>query len=159
VTIVTEGRREVFGEIVDDEMRLSARGRIADSCWRLIPQHFPLVELGAFIIMPNHVHGILVFHDGAAIQSPPVVGARHVVPPPRFGKPSAGSLATVVQQYKASVTRRIRMRPGAAQRVWQRNYYEHVIRNDADWNRMDLYIESNPRDWEDDEEHPNRARI
>jgi len=73
---VTQGRRELSGSVVDNEMRRAECGQIAEDCWRAIPQHFPHVELAAFVVMPNHVHGILIFHDWAAIQSPPV-GARH----------------------------------------------------------------------------------
>jgi hypothetical protein len=91
-----------------------------------------------------------------------LVPAHHVVPLPRnippFGPPLAGSLAVVVQQYKASVTHRVRSHLRESEPLWQRNYYEHVIRDFDDWNGVQLYIESNPRNGEDDEEHPNRLR-
>jgi REP element-mobilizing transposase RayT len=87
ITMVTYQRECLFGEIVNGEMRLSAMGQIAEEHWRLIPEHFPRVELGAYVVMPNHVHGIIVIRsdeNGMATNSSPSVGARHASPlPPR----------------------------------------------------------------------------
>ena len=71
----------------------------------------------------------------------------------------SGSLATIVQQYKASVTWQIRRRFGGNARLWQRNYHEHIIRNEEDWSRLHLYVEANAMNWADDEENANRVRI
>jgi REP-associated tyrosine transposase len=161
VTIVTHERRSLFGAIVNNNMRRSKRGAIAEACWHRIPEHFSRVELGAFVVMPNHVHGILIFHDREAADSPPV-GARHVVPLPgtrRFGMPQPGSLSTVIQQYKASVTRDARSRFGGRSPIWERNYYEHVIRDEADWDRLHRTIEANPMRWDEDEENPTPSYL
>ena len=86
VTLVTEGRVCLFGEIIVDQVRLSEAGRIVQACWLAIRLHFPRAELGAFVVMPNHVHGIIVLHDQAA-ESPPV-GAQHAAPLLRpYGQP------------------------------------------------------------------------
>ncbi len=155
VTIVTYQRDLLFGEIVNEEMVLNEFGKIADECWRVIPEHFPIVELGAYVIMPNHVHGIIVINDnknGTTMKSSSSVGARHASPlPPRGVKPK--SIGAIVGSFKSAVTRRIG-REHNTRGIWQRNYYEHVIRNHEDWDRIHRYIESNPSLWTEDEENP-----
>lgn len=160
ITLVTDKRRLLFGRIVGGAVLLSGLGHIAEACWCAIPEHFPQVELDAFVVMPNHVHGILTLHDREAVGSRHGVtlGARHAVPQQiaeleRFGKPVPGSLATIVRQYKGSVTRLIPRDPGDPAHVWQRNYYERIIRDDSEWKRIHLYIESNPARWETDTEN------
>lgn len=105
VTIVTWQRGFLFGNIVNQEMMLSKHGQIADACWREIPNHFQHVELGAYIIMPNHVHGIIVINDDCrgAIYRAPTDDANIE----KFGKPVKGSLPTIIRTYKAAVTRLI----------------------------------------------------
>ncbi len=146
VTMVTYQRDCLFGEIKNGEMTLSDFGVIADECWRAIPAHFPSVELGAHIVMPNHVHGIIVIHDnrGGAIYRAPTVE--------RFGKPTVGSLPTIIRTYKAAVTRTIGPQHNATT-IWQRNYYERIIRTDREMDNIWRYIEINPAHWEDDEEN------
>jgi REP element-mobilizing transposase RayT len=130
ITIVTYQRDFLFGKIVNKEMQLSDYGRIADECWRAIPDHFPKVELGAHV----------------------VVGARHVSPlPPHGVKPK--SIGAIVGSFKSAVTRRIG-REHNTTGIWQRNYYEHVIRDNKDWDRIHRYIESNPSMWAEDQENP-----
>ena len=97
VTIVTHYRDLLFGEIVNKEMILNELGKIADECWRAIPEHFTFVELDAYVIMPNHVHGIIVIRDdsrGTIYRAPTME---------KFGKPIEGSLPTIVRTYKAAV--------------------------------------------------------
>lgn len=103
ITIVTYHREPLFGEIVDSEMRLSPMGQIAEEHWRAIPNHFPNVELGMYVIMPNHVHGIIIITDGSR-DTPWRVPTENIE---KFGKPVSGSLATIIRQYKSSVTYRI----------------------------------------------------
>ena len=153
ITIVTYHRDLLFGEIVNEEMQLNEFGRIADECWRAIPDHFPNVGLGTYIVMPNHVHGVIVINDGMATNSSPFVGARHAspLPPPRGVKPK--SIGAIVGSFKSAVTRRIGKEHNVTG-IWQRNYYEHVIRNHQDWDRIHRYIESNPSMWAEDEVNP-----
>ena len=77
--MVTHGRTHLFGEVINGEVRLSVAGEVASACWHAIPEHFPQAELGAFVVMPNHVHGIIMLHERATIASSHV-GAQHVVP-------------------------------------------------------------------------------
>jgi REP element-mobilizing transposase RayT len=152
ITIVTFQRESLFGNIVNSEMQLNDYGRIADECWRAIPEHFPHVELGAYVVMPNHVHGIIVIHEnGMATNSSPSVGAQHIAPQ-RIPKVQTGSLGAIVRSFKSAVTRRIG-REWKTTGIWQRNYHEHIIRNSVEWDRIHRYIESNPSRWAEDAEH------
>src|SRR5512133_3965163 len=81
ITIVTYHRDLLFGEVVNEQMMLNDFGKIAEECWRAIPEHFPNVELGAYVMMPNHIHGIIVIKDNiTTTNSPLTVGARHARP-------------------------------------------------------------------------------
>ena len=131
---------------------------IVKQCLLEIPVHFPNIELDAWIIMPNHVHAILVINDrieqikrrGTACRAPTSTYER-------FGKPTMGSLPTIIRSFKSAATKRInaiRETPGT--RVWQRNYYEHVIRNDEEFNIRRRYLLDNPVRWDEDEYNPNR---
>jgi REP element-mobilizing transposase RayT len=162
ITIVTYQRDRLFGEIVNGEppygctMQLSPMGQIADEHWRLIPEHFPHVELGAYVVMPNHVHGIIIIHEnGMATKSSPSVGASQWDAPTPNG-PKRGSIGAIIGSYKMSVTRRIG-REHNATGIWQRNYYEHIIRNEAEHDRIYRYIETNVANWASDDENPVKA--
>ena len=150
----------------DEAIRTTAEG-----CWLEIPDHFTTVELDEWVVMPNHLHGILAVVDdgrGTACRTPsgidreaPIIrrGDRLGRPytPNRPHGPAPGSIGAIVGQFKSIVTKRInqmRNTPGAA--VWQRNYYEHVIRNEDELNRLRQYILDNPVQWEMDENNPNR---
>jgi hypothetical protein len=118
VTIVTYHRDCLFGEVVNEEMILNDFGKIVDECWRAIPEHFPSVELGAYVVMPNHVHGIIIIIDGgrgAALlrpydnQNPHKI---HVTP---------GSLGAIVRSFKSAVSYRLNKEHNATG-IWQRNY-------------------------------------
>jgi REP element-mobilizing transposase RayT len=154
ITIVTYHRDLLFGEMVNGEMKLNGYGRVADECWSAIPNHFSSVELGAYVVMPNHVHGIVMINDGAdADASARSRGTIYRAPTTeQFGKPIGGSIPTIIRTYKAAVTRRIG-REFNATGIWQRNYYEHVIRDPEEWNRIHRYIESNPSLWAEDDEN------
>ena len=162
ITMVTHQRACLFGNIVHGEMQLSPMGQIAEEHWRLIPEHFPHVELGAYVVMPNHVHGIIIIHpNGLAANSPPAVRARHASPrqnplpqPPNGVKPR--SIGAIVGSYKSAVTKRIGRELNATG-IWQRNYHEHIIRNEGAYNRIHAYIESNPANWNTDGEHPVKS--
>ena len=151
VTIVTYHRDCLFGEIVNKEMILNDFGKIADECWRAIPDHFPCVELGAVVIMPNHAHGIIVITDdrrGTIYRAPTRAPITE-----KFGKPTIGSLPTIVRTYKAAVTRRIGHELNATG-IWQHNYYEHIIRDENDLQNKTDYINANPSLWNEDDNNP-----
>jgi REP element-mobilizing transposase RayT len=161
VTIVTHHRDPLFGGIRDGKMHLNDLGMTADECWRAIPEHFPFVELGAYVVMPNHVHGIIVIRAddsssarrGTIYRAPTIHTPTMRAPTEKFGKPVKGSLPTIIRTYKAAVTRRIGRELNATG-IWQRNYYEHIIRDEEDLQRITDYIEMNPSRWDEDEENP-----
>jgi len=161
VTICTQERACVLGEIVDGEMRLNDAGSIARRCWEEIPRHFPLVELDAFVVMPNHVHGIIVIHgrgEASAItihvaKTPSKPDASPLRQRPNGTQP--GSLNAIVQNCKSISTRRMnaaRSTPGTP--VWQRNYHEHVVRNEGELVTIREYVLANPARWNEDENNP-----
>ena len=167
ITIVTYNRELLFGEVVNGEMKLSNLGQIAQREWERLPKRFKQIELGAFVVMPDHVHGIIIIHDNrrgtadflkhADPQIPRRAPTPDVATTERFGKPVSGSIPTIIRSYKAAVALRINYaRPGDSTPVWQRNYYEHVIRNEQDMQAKWDYIESNPIMWDDDNENPNK---
>lgn len=148
VTICTRDRECLFGEVVDGEMQLNNVGQMATGAWEEMPGRFSSVRLDAFIVMPNHVHGIIVV--GAQFIAP------QVIPSDRFRKGAinrAPTLGEIVRTYKALSTRAIRrtVNPGFA---WQRNYYEHVVRDEESLNRIRQYVADNPARWAFDRENP-----
>lgn len=147
VTICTKNRSYVLGTIREGEVVLSRVGEGAAACWAAIPEHFPHVSLDAFIVMPNHVHGIVVIAGR---------GTPWRAPTEAFGRPVPGSLATVIRAFKSSVTRlliRDKRRRGS---LWQRGYYEHVVREEDELGRLRPYIAENPLKWDEDAENPAR---
>ena len=159
VTISTQNQACLFGEIMNEQMRLNDVGTVADICWRAIPEHFPRVVLDAFVIMPNHVHGIIWIRP----KNKANVGAKNLSPlPPRpsqqgasaFRSPSK-TVGSIVRGFKIGVTKWVRSNKNFYT-VWQRNYYEHIIRNETALNRLRQYIADNPARWADDQENPIR---
>jgi putative transposase len=122
-----------LGEVVDGVMKLSSFGQIADECWRAIPEHFPNVELGAHIIMPNHAHGIIVIREEALRNIG--VGVTQCVAPTVPGRrpkgPKPDSLGAIIGAYKSAVPYKIN-KQFKATGIWQRNYYEHILRDERD---------------------------
>jgi REP element-mobilizing transposase RayT len=152
VTIVTHGRECLFGDVVDGQMQLNNAGRFAEQCWLDIPHHFLHVELDAFVVMPNHVHGIIVIPD--------FVGAKNFSPLPD-GTPflsRSRTIGSVVRGFKIGVTKWLRINIDISA-VWQRNYYEHIIRNEESLDRIREYIVNNPLQWAVDRENPSPEAI
>jgi len=159
ITIVTHQRMPLFGDIVDGEMRLNDAGRVVEGCWLDIPSHFPHVALDAFVIMPNHVHGILWIVETPPTGTTGAVGAKNFSPLPANAatRPHGTSktIGSVVRGFKIGVTKWFRQHT-TIYTVWQRNYYEHIIRTDDALARIRDYIQSNPQRWADDQENPSR---
>jgi putative transposase len=162
VTICAQGRECLFGAIEIGEMVLNDVGVIVQAVWGDLINHVPGIDLGDFVIMPNHVHGIVLLVGagskparfavediGADVPDKPRAGLEPA-PTPRCGLPE------IVRQFKTFSARRInaiRYAPGVP--VWQRNYYEHVIRDEDNYRRITEYIVTNPCRWEEDSLHPN----
>jgi putative transposase len=152
ITVCTFSRDHLFGEIVDGEMQLNDAGRIVWECWNAIPEHFPHVELDAFIAMPDHVHGIVLISQPSEtnVRPPVVVGAQHAAPLRNsddvIPRVQPGSLGAIVRSFKSAATKRInesRGLPGTP--VWQRNYWDRVIRDDRELEETRKYILENPK--------------
>ena len=159
VTVTAFGRRCLFGDVVRDAMQLSDIGRIATDEWHETAALRPNIELDAFVVMPNHVHAILWLLDDALFASDEGTARRAPTDrePARFGKPVANSLSTIIGAHKSAVTKRVRREIGPANlEIWQRGYYERVIRSEAELLGIREYITTNPRLWAEDEENPWR---
>ena len=161
VTIVAHRRLPIFGEIAGGVVRLNAYGDIARAEWINTGDIRPEIVLDEFIVMPNYFHAIITIMDGGG----GLVGARRRRAPTKierrspifeqFSKPVVGSIPTIIRAYKSAVTYQInqlRGTPGAP--VWQRNYWEHIIRNDMDLARIREYIRNNPASWGTDDKIP-----
>lgn len=157
VTICAWQRGCLFGEVADGVMRLNDAGRIVDESWQRITTHFAGVGIDQYVIMPNHFHGIVSI-VGAGSPRPDlpqnvneILGGE--TPPLRLV-----TLGQIVGYFKYQSTKRInqsRNTPGEP--VWQRNYYERVIRDESEWHTMGQYIIDNPLKWADDENHPTQS--
>jgi len=147
VTICAHNQRGLFGNIVNGEMKLSSIGKIVQREWNKTPARFPNVELDAFIIMPNHIHGILI------------VGATLVVAHDnRAGTRPAPTLGKIVGSFKSRCVRKCIQNRLNVDKLWQRNYYEHIIRDEKDLNKIREYIINNPITWELDDENPENIK-
>ena len=125
ITICTHQREYLFGDVVAGEMHLNQNGKIAAERWLALPHHHNDVILDLFVIMPNHMHGIIMLDNT--------------------------SLSTIVGSYKSSVTRHIRQSNDDAHlSVWQPRFHDHIIRNEADLNRIREYVHHNPARWSED---------
>ena len=162
VTICTHDRACLFGEVVDGEMRLNDVSRVVQTVWDGLLERFPSVELDAFVVMPNHVHGILVV--GAALAPPKRrnVGAGLALPlggaassaPTGTTSTTLGNVVRAFKSMSAIGVNRLLKRLG--QPLWQRGYYEHIIRSEKSLSRIQEYIATNPSSWELDRENPRR---
>jgi len=200
ITICTQDRACLFGKVVNGEMQLNDAGRMVLAEWNMLPERFPHVVLDAFVVMPNHVHGIVVITnpalDDTATTAPTIVGAGLVSAPndgpmsaPNAGPMSAPNdgpmsapndgtttrttmrtttrvvptLGDIVGAFKSRVTveyiRGVKTSgwPPFRGRLWQRNYYEHIIRNERALNAIRQYIIENPRRWQMDRENEART--
>jgi len=155
VTVCTWRRSCLLGDVVDGVVRLSPLGVIVTDCWKGISEHFPYAAVDVSIVMPNHMHGILFLHGERLLAG--TAGATHASPlhiPDTTSGQALSSLSAVVGSYKAGVARLVNQHRGTAGApVWQRGFYEHVVRDEADLDRIRHYIERNPLRWAEDEEN------
>ena len=147
VTICTHERAHVFGEIKNGEMVLNDSGNIAMNVWDEIPKYSEYVDTDEFIVMPNHVHGIIWIQPAnRGVINNNDQGAINCAPT------KTPTLGEIVRTYKARVTYQIRS-TGSAYGVWQRNYHERIIRNEHELEAIRQYIRNNPAKWELDGDH------
>jgi len=166
VTICTQGRHHLFGDVEDGIVKLTAAGEMVRTVWEQIPFHYPGVEIDQFVIMPNHFHGIVIIVGAGPRACPDGMGQPHPIGQPQGVAPTADidgrssepgySLPDVVHRFKTMTTKKYvdGVKLHGWQRfdgkLWQRNYWEHIIRNEREFNRIRHYIENNPIQWEND---------
>lgn len=134
VTICTHRRQHLFGRIEDGEMRLNRLGALIPRRWHGLPQHYPYVRLQAFVVMPNHVHGLLILTDEG-------------YDPPRLTRPD---LSTIIGGFKSFAAREVNQVRGTAGPVWQRGFYDHIVRTEESLATIAAYIANNPANWASD---------
>ncbi len=168
ITICTYDKSCVFGHIVEGQMQLNECGQVVQEQWISTAKVRPNVELGAFVIMPNHLHAILIVGPAVGatrrvaptngIVGPAVGATRRVAPTNPPHGPARGSLGAIIGQFKSMTTKRVNLRRGTPGSIlWQRNYYEHVIRSEESLNAIREYICRNPLSWASDAENPARS--
>lgn len=178
VTICCQNHRCLFGEILQEKMILNSAGTMIEKWWRKLPEKYPGIRLDEYVIMPNHLHGIIVI-VGAAPRGRPkpdtqssnesgrslgIAPTEHLIC--KSGRPHrvAPTLGNIIGWFKTMSTneyiRHVKQDgwPAFEKRVWQRNYYEHIIRKEKELHSIQNYIAENPMRWEEDENHPNNIR-
>ena len=137
VTLCTQNRECLFGDVVDGETRLNPVGQIAGDAWKWLASQYDYVELDEWVIMPNHLHGIIIISDGRG-------GSRTA--------PTRKPIGRLVGAFKTVSTKHInKLRNTPGEKLWQRNYWEHIVRNEPELKRIREYIRNNPSQWEMDQ--------
>ncbi len=151
VTLCTHRRRSLFGEIVHAEMKLNSIGKIAEAEWLRSAELRAEIVLDEFVVMPNHLHGIVLIREKPEVAAAGATGRS----PLRPTGPVRRSLGALVAGFKAAMTRMLRDGEViGCSPLWQRGYYEHVIRDERDLDRIRQYIADNPRRWAEDSDNP-----
>ncbi|HDR16333.1 MAG TPA: hypothetical protein ENN79_12780 [Desulfobacteraceae bacterium] len=188
VTVCMQNRECFLGEIIDEQMVLKDAGRMVESVWGELQVRFNHIQLGQFVVMPNHIHGIFVLHGRGEPCVRPHASVEQTSVGNRSGEPcvrphasveqtSVGNrsgehkvrpygtlpdtVGRIVQAFKSMTTHEYTIGvkkhgwPPFPGKLWQRNYYEHIIRNENELNRIREYIANNPMKWEFDQENPD----
>ena len=157
VTICVKNGECVFGNVDDNKMILSEIGKIAEKFWLEIPAHFPFVKLDEFIIMPNHIHGIIIIdnHRDVACNVSTTTSNNKIM---SIISPKRGSLSTVIRSYKSNCTKTINKTQNNIYFQWQLRFYDHIIRDEKSLNSIRNYIINNPLNWDKDEENQARKK-
>ncbi len=150
ITICSHEKKCIFSDIEDDVVILSPIGKIIEEEWRKTHDVRPSVIIDDFVIMPNHIHAIIIFADGKGTNEIPDTDS----PFRSLGGSEGESVSAIISQVKSIVTKRARRELGFNSEIWQRSFYEHIIRDDNDMRRIRDYIKLNPLEWHLDQEHP-----
>ena len=145
ITICTHNGTSIFGNVLNDQMCLNDNGEIVQRLWNTLPERFPTVELDFYVVMPNHIHGIVVQAIHQQISSTDNSRMHKQT----FKQPTRSELGQIIRTFKAAATCLIRA-AGTPEFAWERNYYEHVIRNERDLERIRQYMVDNPACWVED---------
>ncbi|MDR2953798.1 MAG: transposase [Prevotella sp.] len=156
VTICAKDKLCLFGSVINDEMVLNDTGKIAYDCWIEIPRHYQNVVLHEFVIMPNHIHGILEIvmpssvgveyfrpdsEDKHSMNNSEDIRVENIRPLQQRPNCKSGAIGAIIRGFKIGITKQI------GYSIWQRNYYEHIIRNDESHRNITEYIYENPKNW------------
>jgi len=142
ITVCTVDRTCLFGDVVDDAMHPNHSGLAVMDSWDALPHHYPHVQTIAFALMPNHVHGVVLLND--ARQEPSLNSSQH-----------SHSLTEAVRAFKSFSARAVNsIRETHGQPVWQRGFYDHVIRSEGSLHRICEYVANNPLQWKLDRDNP-----
>lgn len=158
ITICTKYMDPVFGYVDDGKMVLSKIGNIVDKYWRDIPNHFPLVQLDEYIVMPNHIHGIIIILPVEMLN----IDVSHGKMKTLFDfqsniiinqfmsniSPKKGSISVIIRSYKSICTKTVNQKFTSGINLWQPRFWDHIIRSEIDLNRIRKYIKNNPGKWE-----------
>lgn len=164
ITICTADRKHYLGTIIDTKMQLSSIGEFAYKCWKDIPNHFPHFYLDEFVVMPNHVHGIVMIEKSYIDNNslPRIAEARHALPlrkieikddeekprHPRYQNQGKNTISSMVGSFKSAVTKY--SNENKLRFEWQTRFHDHIIRNSDEFNLIREYIISNPANWDND---------
>ena len=156
ITVCTQNRECLFGNVINGQMILNNIGIIFKKLWNKIPERFNMVELDEFQIMPNHIHGIIIIVGAGFMPAliPKIKRATTRVAPTTTIVPT--TVGDIIGAFKSLTTHEYIMNvknhkwPPFEKRLWQRNYYEHIIRNEYSLNKIRQYIRDNPKNWNED---------
>jgi len=158
ITICTYERQHLFGDIVDKTMHQNDYGKIAETELLRTKEKRNYIDIEKYVIMPNHIHLLVVIKDGADITNTDT--ARRVPTTERFGQPTIKSIPTIIRAYKSATCNEIRKYVGTRRAVsdelpqtdtiWQDRYHEHIIRDQDEYRRIWQYIDENPAKWTED---------
>lgn len=140
VTICTKNREEFFGEIKDEEMILNEYGEIAKNCWLEITDHFQNAEFDEFIIIPNHIHGIVIIANDMDVGNADLRSLQQ--------QRTKMYIPKIIHGIKSSVTRKIRGKYNDFNFGWQKSYYDHIICDEKSLDNIRQYIVDNPLKWD-----------
>ena len=150
----------VFGYVANSQMILSEIGNIIDNYWREIPIHFPLVQLDEYVVMPNHIHGIIIIPSVETLHSnvssktnKNISNTTPLIPINQFMSkisPKKGSISAIIRSYKSICTKLVNQKFGMGTNLWQPRFWDHIIRSENDLIRIRKYIKNNPQKWEKD---------
>ena len=161
ITICTKDRLPFFGEVRAGKMILSGAGVVVRDCWSQITRYHPQVSLGEFVVMPNHIHGVLGL-EGDGLLPPSTTSLCYNDATTAAGEKNlfmanlsskAGSVSRIVGSFKRTCTLKIR-ELGTEEFSWQSRFHDHIIRNQQALEKIESYIASNPEKWADDKFHP-----
>ena len=160
LTVCVQKKVCIFGDVENNKMILSDIGKLANQCWLNIPQHFPNVLLHEYVVMPNHIHGIIEItnnenndnsvgtNNNSPIKIPQCLSEQANNNSP-LQKGTSRTIGSIIRGFKIGVTKQLH-NDGFVGQIWQRNYYEHIVRNEDDYRNIVEYIINNPTNWEED---------